>query len=238
VAPRGSGLFVVGTDTGVGKTVVTAALVHAFRAHGHETGVCKPVQSGQLADDPAGDAATLVRLGDVSATPSEVCVYAFAPPLAPLVAARREGRAVEVGPILERVRELQARFAALLVEGVGGLLVPLGEGLTVADLAVRLGFRLVVVARPGLGTVNHTALTVAVARARGLTVAGVVLNGYREKVDESVADNPALIAELAEVSVIGRTPWLDGELTASRIRARIAPAVDVAPLLAALESSG
>jgi dethiobiotin synthetase len=238
VAPRRSGLFVVGTDTGVGKTVVTAALVHALRAHGRDVGVYKPVQSGQLADDPAGDAATLVRLGDVAATPGEVCGYAFARPLAPLVAARREGRAVEVGAVLERVRELQARFETLLVEGAGGLLVPLGEGLTVADLAGRLGFPLAVVARPGLGTVNHTALTVAVARARGLVVAGVVLNGCHEGLDESVADNPALIEEIANVSVIGRTPWLDGELTASRIRAAVAPAIDVLPLLRALEGIG
>jgi dethiobiotin synthetase len=108
----------------------------------------------------------------------------------------------------------------------------------VADLAGRLGFPLAVVARPGLGTVNHTALTVAVARARGLVVAGVVLNGCHEGLDESVADNPALIEEIANVSVIGRTPWLDGELTASRIRAAVAPAIDVLPLLRALEGIG
>ena len=85
-----AGLFVTATDTGVGKTVVAAALVHALRAHGFDPGVCKPVQSGELASEPAGDAATLVRLARLELEPADVNVYAFAAPLAPLVAARRE----------------------------------------------------------------------------------------------------------------------------------------------------
>lgn len=204
------GLFVTGTDTGVGKTVVTAALVHAFRARGLRVAACKPVQSGQPASDPDGDAALLVRLGGLAADPAELCVYAFAAPLAPAVAAEREGARVELGPILEHVRLLAGGHDVVLVEGAGGLLVPLAPGLTVADLAVALGFPLVVVARPGLGTVNHTALTVEAARARGLAVAGVILNGIRGGLDGSVADNPRLIAELTGVSAIGQTAWLDG----------------------------
>jgi dethiobiotin synthetase len=231
---RAAGLFVTATDTGVGKTVVTAALAHALRERGLAVGVCKPVQSGNLAGDPDGDAALLARLGGLGAAASEVCVYAFAAPLAPRVAAEREGRRVELDPILGRVRHLEASHDAVLVEGAGGLLVPLAKGLTIADLAVRLGYPLVVVARPGLGTVNHTALTAVVARSLGLELAGVILNGYTDGGDGSEADNPRLIEELAGVRVLGRTPWLDGPLSAARIAAEIAPAIDVEPLLAAV----
>jgi dethiobiotin synthetase len=233
VSPN-QGLFVTGTDTGVGKTVVTAALVHALRQRGLAVGVCKPVQSGNIADDPEGDAAVLARLGGFDVPADEVCVYAFAAPLAPRVAAEREGRRVELGPILERVRRLEESHDAVLVEGAGGLLVPFADGFTVADLAGCLGYPLVVVGRPGLGTVNHSALTVTVARSLGLEVAGVILNGYRDGADESEADNPRLIEELAQVSVIGRTPWLAGPLSAARVAAELAPAIDVEPLLSAL----
>jgi dethiobiotin synthetase len=234
---RGAGFFVTATDTGVGKTVVTAALAHALGEHGLRVALCKPVQSGNLASDAGGDVAVLIRLSGVAARVEDVSVYAFAAPLAPRVAAEREGVTVELEPILARVLGLGERHDAVLVEGAGGLLVPLAGGLTVADLACRLGYQLVVVARPGLGTVNHTALTVEAARRRGLTVAGVVLNGCRDGLDASVADNPRLIEELTGVPVIGRTPWLAGELSAARVASEIAPAIDLEPLLAALREA-
>jgi dethiobiotin synthetase len=234
---RPGGLFVTATDTGVGKTVVTAALAHLLRERGLAVGICKPVQSGNLAEDPEGDAALLARLGGFDTLAAGVCVYAFAAPLAPRVAAEREGRRVELDPILERVRRLEASHDAVLVEGAGGLLVPLAEGLTIADLAARLGYALVVVARPGLGTVNHTALTVTVARSLGLDVAGVILNGPGDPNDESEADNPRLIEELAKVTVLGRTPWLGGPLSAPKVAAELAPAIALEPLLTALGRS-
>jgi dethiobiotin synthetase len=192
---NGRGYFVSATDTGVGKTFVTAALAAVLRARGRDVAVFKPVQSGALADDPAGDAALL----------GADCVYAFQAPLAPLVAAEREGRTIELDPIVERARELAASHELLLVEGVGGLLVPLAPALDVADLAAALGLPLLIVARAGLGTVNHALLTIAAAQARGLPVAGVVLNGRQ---DESTADNAALIEAGSKVPVLAQIPWL------------------------------
>ncbi len=189
------GYFVTATDTAVGKTVVTAGLAAALRARGHDVAVFKPVQSGALADDPAGDAALL----------GADCVYAFAAPLAPLVAARAEGRTITLEPIVKRAEELAREHEVLLVEGAGGLLVPLADGLDLADLAVALGLPLVVVARSGLGTVNHTLLTIEAARARGLDLAGVILNG---KSDESTADNAALIEAGSGVRVLAQVPLL------------------------------
>ena len=191
----GRGFFVTATDTGVGKTFVTAALATALRARGRDVAVFKPVQSGATAEDPSGDA---VLLG-------ADCVYAFAAPLAPLVAARAEGRTIELEPILARARELVREHELLLVEGAGGLLVPLAEDLDLADLALALGLPLVIVARAGLGTVNHTLLTIEAARARGLELAGVVLNG---RSDESTAENAALIEAGSGVRVAARVPWL------------------------------
>jgi dethiobiotin synthetase len=189
------GYFVTATDTAVGKTVVTAGLAAALRARGHDVAVFKPVQSGARADDPAGDAALL----------GADCVYAFAAPLAPLVAARAEGRTITLEPIVKRAEELAREHEVLLVEGAGGLLVPLADGLDLADLAVALGLPLVVVARSGLGTVNHTLLTIEAARARGLDLAGVILNG---KSDESTADNAALIEAGSGVRVLAQVPLL------------------------------
>jgi len=191
----GRGYFVTATDTGVGKTFVTAGLAAALRARGRDVAVFKPVQSGALADDASGDAALL----------GADCVYAFRAPLAPLVAARAEGRQIELEPILERARELEREHEILLVEGAGGLLVPLSDDLDVAGLATALGLPLVVVARAGLGTVNHTLLTIEAARARGLEVAGVVLNGDG---DESTEDNPALIEVRSGARVLARIPRL------------------------------
>lgn len=219
-----TGLFVTGTDTGVGKTVLTAGLALALRARGHFVGVAKPVQSGALAADPAGDAMLLRRWTGVAEQGEEIAPYSFAAPLAPLVAARLEGRTVDRAEVAARVRALAARYEAVLVEGAGGLLVPVGEDWTVADLALSLGLPLLVVARAGLGTVNHTALTVLVARRLGLEPVGVIVNGAR---DESSQTNAELIERLADVPVLGETPWLDGELTAERLRALVEERVDV-----------
>ncbi len=191
----GRGHFVTATDTGVGKTVVTAGLATSLRARGLNVAVFKPVQSGALADDPSGDAALL----------GADCVYSFAAPLAPLVAARAEGETIELEPILARARELAREHEILLVEGAGGLLVPLAPGLDVAGLAAALGLPLIVVARATLGTVNHTLLTIEAARERGLDVAGVVLNGES---DESTADNAALIEAGSGARVLAQIPWL------------------------------
>src|SRR5581483_9388095 len=147
------GLFVTGTDTGVGKTLVTAAVGLALRERGVDVGVVKPVETGD------GDAATLKELA-------------------------------ELPEAVGRVRELAGRHAFAVVEGAGGLLVPVGPGWTIADLALALGLPLLVVARAGLGTVNHTCLTVAHARRLGLEVHGVVLNG---RADESTEANAELI---------------------------------------------
>lgn len=209
-----NGLFVTGTDTGVGKSVVTGGIVAALRERGHDVGVAKPLQSGALADDPGGDAMLLREWTGVPETPSEIAPYSFAAALAPSVAAELEGRLVALADALDAVHAVAANHDAVVVEGAGGLIVPLGPGWTVADLAVALSLPVLVVARAGLGTVNHSTLTVRALRAYGLVPAGVVLNG---PADESSQRNAQLIEELAEVRVLGHTPWVDGELDVRKL---------------------
>ena len=191
-----TGLFVTGTDTGVGKTVVTAALALALKARGVDVGVVKPVQTGD------GDAGTLKSWAGLAEEPEEIAPFSFRAPLAPLIAARLEGRTLALGEVVARVRTLAERHEVVLIEGAGGLLVPVGPGWTIADLAAALGLPLLVVARAGLGTVNHTLLTIEVARRADLEIAAVVLNG-----DDAIADsNARMIEEFGNVLVVQK-PW-------------------------------
>jgi dethiobiotin synthetase len=197
-------------------------------------GVAKPVQSGNLADDPEGDAMLLRRAAGVDDDPGEICPFSFAAPLAPLVAARLEGRTIDLEDVLERLEVLADRHELLLVEGAGGLLVPVGEDWTIADLACALGLPLVVVARAGLGTVNHTLLTLEAARRRGLEPAAVVLNGRRADADASVDTNPQLIAAFGHAPVVAEIPWL-GENAAHGLPELVAEYLELDPLLAVLD---
>lgn len=189
------GLFVTGTDTGVGKTVVAAAIARSLVEAGARVGVLKPVATG--ADPVIEDADALLEAIGGGAPIERVCPLSFRPPLAPPVAARLSGGRLEWPALLERTRSAVDWWVGpgsaeiLVVEGVGGLLCPIAEGATVADLAVALDWPLVLVARRGLGTLNHTLLTVEAARLRGLRLAGLVLNGAEPTTDPVVeATNP------------------------------------------------
>jgi dethiobiotin synthetase len=191
-------LLVTGTDTGVGKTYVTAALAAACAASGRRVAVLKAAQTGD--DDDAGWIAA--RVPGIAVRTA----LRYEAPVAPVVAARLEGAPQpSLEPIVAAARELRASADGILVEGSGGLLVPISERETFADLALALGLPLLIVARPGLGTLNHTALTVEVARARGIEVAGVVVCGTRA--DPDVAERTNL-DELRRIApLLGTLPY-------------------------------
>lgn len=228
------GFFVTGTDTGVGKTLVTGALAAALRRRGFDVGVAKPVQSGSGLHEQGGDTERLRALAGVLDDPAELCVYAFEAPLAPLVAAELAGERVELDRIESRLAVLAARHEALLVEGAGGLLTPLAPGTTMLDLAERLALPLLVVARDGLGTVNHTLLTVEAARRRGVEVVGVIMSAAQPVPDGSEQRNAELVEAFAAVPVIGRLPWLDGDRAPARLAELARAHIDLARLEAAL----
>jgi len=201
------GLFITATDTGVGKTEVACAIVSAAREDGLDVAAMKPAQSGVEPGVPTDADRLRAAAGDRD-PPELVCPFSFAPPLAPGVAARLAGVEITIAGLVTAARALASRHAALVVEGAGGLLVPLTPRESYADLAVALGLPVLVVARAGLGTVNHTALTVEALRARGLAVAGVVLNRTSPEDDPSVPHNAAEIERLAGARVLASLPFV------------------------------
>lgn len=224
-----SGLFVTATDTEVGKTVIAGGLVGALRQEGIDLGVFKPMQSGHLTENPEGDAARLVRISGVDDDLREVCPYSYAEPLAPRLAMTRAGERIFTEDLLRHLQHLQNKHQHVLVEGAGGLAVPYTSDALVVDFVRELNFPVVVVARPDLGTVNHTALSVEYLRARGLTVIGVIVNGYGRAAPVSVAErnNPAMIEEVAQVPVLGVVPWLGDEPNESDMVAVVRDCVDL-----------
>ena len=205
------GLFITGTDTDVGKTYVICRLAESFRAAGRTVGVYKPACSGAETPAPGmphgesvwGDVEALrSAAGLTTADDDSICPQRFRAPLAPPVAAAREGRTVDAELLAAGARAWAGRCDALLVEGAGGLLCPLAEGVTVLDVAADLGYPLLVVARAGLGTVNHALLTLAAAETRGVPVAGVLLNETDGPEPEAGA-NAAMIEAFGGARVLG-----------------------------------
>jgi dethiobiotin synthase len=190
------GVFVTGTGTGVGKTVVAAAVARTLRRASLGVAAMKPAQTGT--SDGADDLAFIRLAGGVPAARC-VATYALRRPLAPSVAARMEGINLEPGRIVDDFRRLRRQADIVVVEGAGGLLVPFNDSADMADLASVLQVPVLVVALPGLGTLNHIALTLEAARTRGLEVAGVVLCGFPAEPGLAEATNPGEIEDLAGV---------------------------------------
>ena len=184
-------IFVTGTDTGVGKTVLTSLLLYHLRQQGCHALATKPFCSGGT-----GDVDVLFRLQGGELTPREINPFFFSEPVAPLVAARRERRRVQLGEVIRGVRRLARRCECLLVEGAGGLLVPLGEGFCALDLIAGLRCDVIIAARNRLGVLNHTLLTVSALARAVAKPPTIVLMGTR-RADASVATNARVLKELA-----------------------------------------
>ena len=214
---RPRGLFVTGTDTGVGKTVLATAIVATLRAAGEPVTALKPVITG-LDEDPAApwprDHELLARVAGSS--PGDVALVSYGPPVSPHLAAELSGRPIDPAGLVAAIRA-SADDDVAIVEGVGGLLVPLAGGYDVRALAGELGLPLVIAARPGLGTVNHTLLTLEAARRAGLRVAGVVLTPWPASPDEIARSNRETIERLGDVmvSVLPELPGPETEVLAA-----------------------
>lgn len=201
------GVFVTATDTGVGKTVVAAAIAAALHARGERVAAFKPVVTGtDKPADPDWPPDDVLLAAAAGTTPDAVTPYRFGPPVSPHLAAQLAGTPLDPAALRAAFGERTAHADAVVVEGVGGLLVPLTPDYLVRDFARDLGLPLVVAARPGLGTINHTLLTLEAARAAGLTVAGVVLTPWPERPTTMEADNRATIARLGEIDIATLPP--------------------------------
>jgi dethiobiotin synthetase len=213
-AQRPRGLFVTGTDTGVGKTVLSASLLAAMAAAGEPVRAHKPVVTGlgeapESANQPGGEwPADHVLLGDAAGmAPEEVAPLRYDPAVSPHLAAQLAGEHIDPARLLEEAHAALGSAAVaretLIVEGVGGLLTPLADDYPVRDLAVALGLPVLIAARPGLGTINHTLLTLEAARAAGLEVLAVVITPWPEQPNPMERSNRETIARLGEIEVVG-----------------------------------
>jgi len=230
-------LAVVGTDTEAGKTVVSAALVAALRARGVMAAGVKPVATGVAPGDAGEDATLLARASGLR--PDECLLQGFLLPRSPLAAARAENAAVDMDALLHALRVCAAApgLDLLLVEGVGGLLVPLTERHTVRDLVRSLGAPALVVGRAGLGTIGHCALTVEAARNAGIEVAGVVLCDTTGDVDAAfAAENAAQVAAQCDVPVLGVLPHVAATDDINALARAAEEALDLDALQSALRA--
>jgi dethiobiotin synthetase len=195
-------LFITGTDTGVGKTLLTASLLYQLRQEGVKALAIKPFCSGGMGDVTLLGA---IQGGELSA--KEINPFHFPEPTAPLIGARRQGFRIELADVLGPIRSLLRKTDWLLVEGAGGLLSPLGEQFSLVDIMVRLSGEVILVGPNKLGVLNHTLLTVEAMRARGIERIQVVLMG-QPKPDDSARTNPETLREMLAPMEIISLPYL------------------------------
>jgi dethiobiotin synthetase len=213
------GLFITGTDTGVGKTLVAAALLAGLRHRGVRTAAMKPVASG-CRRTAAGlrneDAELLLRTATVGLDYDDVNPYAFAPAIAPHVAAAETGVEIDVQRILHHFHRLRRGAETTVVEGVGGWLVPLNGGQTLADLALAMGLPVVLVVGVRLGCLSHALLSAESIERHGLALAGWVANCVEPRMP-AVEQNIASLRERLGVPLLGTIPWQAGLATPLRV---------------------
>jgi dethiobiotin synthetase len=224
-------LGITGTDTGVGKTVVSCAIAAGLRRRKLRVSGMKPIETGVSFDDPGRDGALIARAAGGTLPLSVLAPITLAEPLAPLAATRHGGGTIDFALLDHAVRTASSQADALIVEGAGGLLVPITDTVAYDTLFARWNLTVVVVAANKLGTINHTRLTIAAARAAGLDVAFVVLNDVAPERANSARDNASLIAELEKVRVV-ELPWLPDPNDLER-----ASEIILEPVIHALERS-
>ena len=216
--PRG--FFITGTDTEIGKTVIAGALIKAIGSVGLKAGGMKPIETGCIKKDRVlipSDGMFLKEIAGMNDSIDLVTPVRFENPLAPLPASEIEGLSVDLKKIKRAYTELSKNYDVLIVEGIGGLLVPIVKRLRpteapyfVLDLARDFGLPIIVVSRPGLGTINHTMLTVNYAIKEGLNVVGIIIN-YSHPPKGTLAEdtNPGVLKEICPLPIMGIFPFLE-----------------------------
>ncbi len=195
-----------GTDTDVGKTVVSSGIAAVLKRRAHDVGVFKPMLSGVKREDPASDTMLLKTFSGDDSEIEAITPFQFDEPLAPYLAAKRQGCEVPFSELIDHWNDVKGHHDFFIVEGAGGITVPLGHDYRVSDVAEEIGFPIIIVARPNLGTLNHTYLTVEYARMCGLNVLGVIVNGLEEERSVAEETNPGLIEQFCNVPVLGVIP--------------------------------
>jgi dethiobiotin synthetase len=218
-----NGFFITGTDTGVGKTVVTACLATLFKRQG--VGVMKPIETGvdpKCSSSANSDAKFLMEVSGSTDAEEEVCPHRLKIPASPYQSSQIAGTPIQPSTILEKFKVLQSRHKMMLVEGIGGLLVPITARYNVADLVQEMGLPLIIVSRIQVGTLNHTLLTINAARQYGLKIKGIILNKQEDgDLDEVEKQQGKLIEELSDIPILGTCPFLE-DVSAENLQQNLA----------------
>ncbi|NBQ67858.1 MAG: dethiobiotin synthase [Nitrosomonadaceae bacterium] len=201
----GQGYFVTGTDTGIGKTTVSCALLHAFAAQGHKVIGMKPIAAG-VENGKWLDVEQLLAASNVNVTRQQINPYAFAPPISPHLAAQQAGREIDLTLIQQAYQTLSAQADRVVVEGAGGFLVPVNQHQTGADLAQALNLPVILVVGMRLGCLNHALLTTQAIKTAGLTLAGWVANCIDPQM-LAVAENIATLEQRLNGPLLGVVPF-------------------------------
>ncbi len=207
------GIFITGTDTGVGKTFVASGLLRAFNEMGYKVCPMKPVETGCKVRDGRlipHDGMKLIKASGVKEPLDIINPYRFKLPLAPSVAAELEGVRIHKRKIISTCRYLLNKYEVTIVEGAGGIMVPIYKRYLYRDLIKELDLPVVIVSRPGLGTINHTLLTIEVAKSRGIEVIGIIINyAVKTKRDPSEKTNPEILSKISGIPILGVIPYLN-----------------------------
>ncbi len=206
--------FITGTDTGVGKTLVGGGIAGVLRRSGKKVGVLKPFETGCSLMDGEFVPKDALFLKDISGCPDDIdviCPYRMEHPLAPGVAAEIEGVAIDLDRVKATFQGMEKKYEKVLVEGAGGLMVPVTKDLLTSDLIKKLDLPLIIVSRLSLGTINHTLLTVKYALACGIQVAGIILNHVTGETGKAEETNPDVIKRFSKVPVLGQVPFISDE---------------------------
>jgi dethiobiotin synthetase len=228
------GFFVTGTDTGVGKTIISCGLAAELKGKKIDVGVFKPLLSGISRYHPESDTSLLKQMSQTSLSYEDITPFEFEEPLAPYIAGKLEGKVVRIEDVLNHWEIIKHKHEYFIVEGAGGISVPLGESFLVSDLIKALQLPIIIVARPNLGTINHTFLTVQYATSIGLRVAGIVINGISDNPDLVEKTNPKIIEEICNVPILGITPKLKN-ITKESVQKMVEDHIDVPFLINQME---
>jgi len=208
---KAKGFFVTGTDTGVGKTLVSGGIAHILRGAGKRVGVFKPVASGCRRDYDGlvnADAEFLRGCSHCDFDLDVINPVRYLAPAAPIVCIEHENRQVDFAAIETAYNKIAAESDVLIVEGIGGIRVPISEGVDVIELAKAFDLPMIIVTRPDLGTINHTLLTIDAARNAGLHIAGVVISGYNAETAGLAEETlPRVLADWGQVPILTIVPY-------------------------------
>ena len=200
-------VFVTGTDTDIGKTVITAGLAAVMQSLGYKAGVYKPFQSGAEEKNGFLISPDLSYVKQLDFYVETLCTYLLKPPTAPYIAAEIDGVNINLSTVRRDFETMKQNCEVMLVEGAGGLMVPVTKDGLMVDVAKMLDIPVVIVVRPNLGTINHTLLTINQAKAAGLDIAGVIINRYPLQTNDiAIKTAPRLIEEYSDVDILGIVP--------------------------------